>query len=267
MSNDLGPVSIEGRLQAHWACQIPGALGALIKPAIDWSHTAMRWENDALWTDTAHLGDRRLRAGLRLESLTVELQEDGQQAQTLSLSGRTLSEGFDWLNETIRKNGPLEKRIERAELTLPKHPLENGEPFHTNEANALTALARWFGAAHDTLEAARRDIPNVRNVYHWPHHFDIAALVVLDPDKPFEDTRSIGLGLSPGDGNYAEPYWYVQPWPYPKVEQLPALEGDGTWHTKDFVSAVLPAARMKTVDQAARFLRSGYQGAAALIGG
>ena len=41
----------------------------------------------------------------------------------------------------------------------------------------------------------------------------------------------IGVGLSPGDTYYAEPYWYVSPYPYPGLEDLPVLDGSGFWHT------------------------------------
>ena len=50
--------------------------------------------------------------------------------------------------------------------------------------------------------------------------------------------KSIGVGMTPGDGNYAEPYWYVTPWPYPAADDPPRLE-TGTWHTDGWIGAVL----------------------------
>ena len=51
--------------------------------------------------------------------------------------------------------------------------------------------------------------------------------------------------MSPGDGSYAEPYWYVTPWPPPPEkrahEQLPPLDGKGVWHTEGWTGAVLPS--------------------------
>ena len=43
------------------------------------------------------------------------------------------------------------------------------------------------------------------------------------------------------DDSYAEPYWYVGPYPYPPVIDLPPLAGGGHWHTEGWVGAVLPA--------------------------
>ncbi len=52
--------------------------------------------------------------------------------------------------------------------------------------------------------------------------------------------------MSPGDGSYAEPYWYVTPWPYPAAERLPELD-TGRWHTDGWVGAVLTGTEV--VDQ------------------
>jgi hypothetical protein len=73
----------------------------------------------------------------------------------------------------------------------------------------------------------------------WPHHFDVATLLTLD-DAPGESARSIGIGMSPGDASYDEPYFYVTPWPYPSAKtELPQLEGGGIWHTHGWTGAVL----------------------------
>jgi hypothetical protein len=46
--------------------------------------------------------------------------------------------------------------------------------------------------------------------------------------------------MSPGDGSYSQPYFYVSPWPYPDVSTLPPLVL-GHWHTEGWVGAVLTA--------------------------
>ena len=49
-------------------------------------------------------------------------------------------------------------------------------------------------------------------------------------------------GFSPGDeDNYSQPYYYVTPWPPPKLDDPNEVVGGGRWHTKDWVGAVLPA--------------------------
>jgi hypothetical protein len=74
----------------------------------------------------------------------------------------------------------------------------------------------------------------------WPHHFDIAILVGLEQGDP-EHARSIGIGLSPGDDYYAQPYVYACPYPKPDTADLPALPPGGRWHTREFFGAVATA--------------------------
>jgi hypothetical protein len=76
----------------------------------------------------------------------------------------------------------------------------------------------------------------------WPHHYDIATLFALDDGDP-ETARSVGIGLSPGDSAYAEPYLYCNPWPVPDGA-LPTAPGPLRWHTEGFTSLVCPASRM-----------------------
>ena len=73
----------------------------------------------------------------------------------------------------------------------------------------------------------------------WPHHFDIATLTTVSPD------RTVGVGLEPGDVYYDEPYFYVNMRPVPPVDALTAtLAGGGIWHTHEWIGAVLPGSHL-----------------------
>jgi hypothetical protein len=74
----------------------------------------------------------------------------------------------------------------------------------------------------------------------WPHHFDIASLVVLETDPDGDSMRSVGVGLSPGDASIEEPYWYVNHDPETGRADLPALPA-GEWMRGDWTGAVLRA--------------------------
>jgi hypothetical protein len=72
-------------------------------------------------------------------------------------------------------------------------------------------------------------------------------LITLDAALDAEEARSIGIGLSPGDGSYDQPYFYVNPWPYPDAEDLPPLAAGAHWHTSGWTGAVLTADRLISV--------------------
>ena len=71
----------------------------------------------------------------------------------------------------------------------------------------------------------------------WPHHFDIATLLAAGGEGG--EARTIGFGMSPGDGSYGQPYFYVSPWPYPEPQRLRPLTQGGRWHTEGWLGAVL----------------------------
>ena len=115
--------------------------------------------------------------------------------------------------------------------------------------------------------------PAASPVRCWPHHFDVGSLIALDADAEPEEARSIGVGFSPGDGSYDQPYFYVTPWPYPDTAALPTLEAGAEWHTGGWTGAVLTADRLISApheDQQAhvkRALQGAIQASRVLLGG
>ena len=80
---------------------------------------------------------------------------------------------------------------------------------------------------------------NASEVRCWPHHFDIATVANLGPrngNEGSDQARSIGIGVSPGDEHYAQPYAYVSP--SPRFDRLPDPPKPGRWHTDGFFGAV-----------------------------
>jgi hypothetical protein len=146
---------------------------------------------------------------------------------------------------------------------MPEHPVAGGEPFDFKDPKVFAEVGRWFASAHHVLSKVQVREPNASPVRCWPHHFDIATLITLDPEKDPEQARAIGVGLSPGDGAYAEPYFYANPWPPPQNPNPPALE-TGQWHTAGFFGAVLTAGEIVEIEgNEARFARvNGFLNAA-----
>ena len=205
--------------ELHWAAQIVSAVGnTLLEKKADDSHANLGWDRVARALAGHPVGGRR--AALRLEDATLLVLDDESKAlSTKPLAAETLASGLAWLTSVF---GVSELR--RPEHDLPDHPVKTGAAFTTKGDAALSAL---YAQADDRI--SRIATP----VRCWPHHFDIATLVSLGGE------RTIGIGMSPGDGSYAEPYWYVTPWPYPKGE-LPPLE-HGSWHREGWTGAVLLA--------------------------
>jgi len=174
------------------------------------------------------------------------LNEQSEAIATLPLPGKTMAAGLDWLQQAVAQLGVDGSKI--AFLTyppddFPDHPLAHGAAFATHQALALSELTDYYANTHPLFQAIMATTEDATATRIWPHHFDMATLIMLPGTKngsPF----TVGVGLSPGDANYNEPYWYVSPYPYPETASLPALNGDGFWHTQHWVGAVLPASRL-----------------------
>lgn len=205
--------------ELHWAAQIASAAGnTLLEKKADDSHANLGWDLTARALAGHPIGGRR--AALRLEDATLlVLDEESNPRATKALAGETLASALAWLASIF---GASELR--RPEHELPDHPVKTGAAFTTNGDPALATL---YARADEVIGGIATP------VRCWPHHFDIATLISLGGE------RTIGIGMSPGDGSYAEPYWYVTPWPYPKGD-LPSLK-HGRWHREGWTGAVLLA--------------------------
>ncbi len=268
------------RVELHWAAQIVAAVGRALIPAVpDDSHTSLEW----LEAERLLLGGatpRGLRLGLRPADLTLVLHDrhdrQGGPRQELPLAGRTLDEARLWTAEAL---GAVATVV--PPYDMPPHAVAHGGKFSGGDGAALEEIDRWYAAADGLLREVRRTRShppaNASRVRCWPHHFDIAMLIEL-PRGASVEARTIGVGLSPGDGSYAEPYFYVTPWPSPAGRndpQLPGLPGGAVWHRTGWFGAVLTATVIfadangspsKRAEAVSQFLDTAAGAAATLLG-
>ncbi len=270
---DVPPQALaDARLQAHHAAQLVSAPGTtLLPPAEDFSHTALAFDPSGLRLLGADLGDG-LRAALRVPDLTLQIERAGQGAAELALAGHTPSEGLAWLQAELSRVRSDVDGLQLPEHDLPPHPVASGARFHVEEPAVMAELAAYFALAHGVLgevAAGRRGPWPANPLCLWPHHFDLATLLTVDA----QGGASVGVGLSPGDASYDEPYFYVTPWPYPDAPPDAPLAAGGRWHTSGWTGAVLTAgdllaggARDELGSRAAAFVASAITACADLLG-
>jgi hypothetical protein len=226
----------DARLELHHAAQIVSAAGITHLPAADDdSHTNMEWAPGLRALAGRPAGSSRsFRLAVRPEGLELLLLDpDCREREKRTLFGATVGEGYDWAAETIAgATGVPRRPLTRPSWMIPELCRER---FSAEQAPALAELSRWYGNAAHVLAGIAAAFDGASEVRCWPHHFDIAAL--LPGGRP---GRTVGVGLSPGDDAYREPYWYVSPYPHPKNPAVPTLPNGGRWHRDGFFAAVLP---------------------------
>ena len=236
---------VRARLLAHHAAQWASKTARANLDAVpDDGHASLTWDaaHEVLFCKPLSTSGGDVRIGLRINGLALVILRDRVILDTFELAGRRDSVIAVWLDSALRALGLKPASGVRLPYTLPAHAVARGSAYNCNgEAEALGELAQWVGAAAEVLEEVRTKFadvhPGAGPVCCWPHHFDIATLVRLEEGSA-ETARSVGIGFSPGDEYYAQPYVYISPWPRPDIAALPQLPPPGHWHTQGFLGAV-----------------------------
>ncbi len=251
----LGP----SRIQLHSAAQLVAAVGkALAHPEPDDSHTSLDWDSERNAFVGVKVNHPESQAWLDVPTLTLSLSARGGSVKKLELGGQSLGEAFEWLKATLQDQGASPERLSMIgdPFQLPDSVFDQMDKFDGSQRAEFAEWARQYGNGKLILEELRKKRPGFSAPRVWPHHFDVGSLWAPKPGQ------SIGIGLSPGDRSYDEPYWYITPSPHPGLDKLPPLEAGGSWHTQGWVGAVLPASRItgksgsEQEDQVERFVES-----------
>ncbi|MFW2390143.1 MAG: hypothetical protein ACN4G0_17535 [Polyangiales bacterium] len=217
----------------------PGA--SLLPAAADYGHTNLGWDATLGVLSGRPVGASSKQAALVLEDLTLVVLEDGAERDSSRLAGSTMEQALEWLGKSIADD-PAALALPQHEM--PAHPLGAGGAFSDAAGPERAELAAWIADATAALRETVSGEAGASAVRCWPHHFDIASLISLDAGKDAEEARSIGVGFSPGDASYDQPYFYVTPWPYPDGDALPPLAHGALWHREGWTGAVLSGERV-----------------------
>lgn len=238
---------IPARAIAHRAAQhLTKAARANLAAKTDDSHSNLGWDSTQNAFLTHPLDGWFV--GLSLSPLRIFLSEGSEAREDLHLNGVSDTEVGNWLDTRLTSRGLSAGSVIDLPYDLPAEVTGIDSYHEVEHEQALGALAGWFGVAANTLEkivSENADIkPGPSPVRCWPHHFDIATYIALEEGDP-ETARGIGVGLSPGDEGYDEPYFYTNPWPYLDKENLPAVVEPGHWHIDGYVGLIATASELK----------------------
>ncbi|MCB9058460.1 MAG: hypothetical protein H6627_07825 [Calditrichae bacterium] len=243
----LNPVDMkrlkDARLQIHQAAQLIASTAiSFIPKKEDDSHTNMEWIHDLSAFAGKEFGDRKkFKLALRPADMCyLFLNQNGQILDELKLDNKTGQQAVLWLKEKFNQND-----LDFSPFTLSRHyeipetEQADGKKYHLFNVSVFSELSAQFANAEILLQKLSSNFENSSPIRCWPHHFDHAMMISIDSKS--DPAKSIGVGFSPGDDNYQQPYYYVYPWPYPDVNTLAKYKlPEGThWHTEGFISAIV----------------------------
>jgi len=240
------PTSLVGARQlAHHALQWAArAARANLKAVPDDNHSSAEWDAAlaALVSQPMPAGSGEIRIGLRMTGFALIVLRRGAVLDALQLDRKTDAEAGAWIDSKLQDLGLKPTKAVPLPYAIPDHPVGHGAPYDCSGAGReLGEIGRWFAGSAELLEEFRMKHralrPGPTPLRCWPHHFDIATVVRLE-ESTHESAKSVGIGLSPGDEYYAQPYVYISPWPRIDAARLPPLPAPGHWHTQGFLGAV-----------------------------
>jgi hypothetical protein len=230
---------VVARNLAHHAAQWPTrAARANLKTVPDDSHSAFTWDASRAALVGAALPAKggEVRVGVRLPRLEMIITRGDNVLDAFQFDGKTDAQAGTWLDLKLRALSLKPASEVKLPYALTERPAGSRHEL-AMLGRELGELARWFGGSADALDefVGKLSGPRAGPVLCWPHHFDIATLVSLEEGAK---ARTIGVGVSPGDEHYAQPYVYVSPWPRFDGDKLPDPPSPGHWHTEGFFGAV-----------------------------
>lgn len=258
---------VEARNLVHHAAQWPTkAARANLNAVPDDSHSAFTWDpsHAALVSQALPAKGGEVRVGIRMARLELIVTSGDSVLDAFQFERKTDAAAGAWIDSKLQALGLKPASGVKLPYTLPDHPA-GGRPHELGMlGRELGELSRWFGGPAEALEEFAAKLaalhPGPGPLLCWPHHFDIATLVRLDAGSG-ESARSVGVGVSPGDEFYAQPYVYVSPWPRFDGGNLPELPPPGHWHTEGFFGAVVTGEEILAMKDRGRALLAFITGA------
>ena len=245
---ELKNISIEElaktRKQIHQAAQLPAITGRCLNPKDSGdAFAALYWDNEQNVLSSQPWEKSGFRSILSISDFELVIIEEKKGSNdSFKLNGKTYDEAFNWLKEKLNSLGFEGDKLNKSQpYQIPEYPTAKGEPFKQINNATFTELQNYFSNAAFVLENLMTKQKGASKVLCWPHHFDIATLITIEKNPDPEKTKTIGVGLSPGDESYNEPYFYVSPWPYPENKNDVLKLDHGHWHDKGWFGGVLTA--------------------------
>ena len=248
----------EARKQLHQAVQLPAIAGRCLNPKDPGDNfAALTWDINNNLLTSQQFEESEFRTALDMSAFKlVIINEKNEPTNFLNLNSKTYNEAFNWLSESLKQLGFDANKLSKSlPYQIPEYPTATGAPFKYNSPEAFNKLENYFVNAAFILEKISKGKKDISEIRCWPHHFDIAALITVESNPDSEKSKSIGVGLSPGDESYSEPYFYISPWPYPEnKDDLPKLNY-GHWYKQGWFGGILTASEITSTRSASKQLK------------
>jgi len=253
------------RFMTHKAAQLVSMAARVnLDAKDDDSHANLGWHRgfNGFLSHPIGEGENTVEVGLILDRFEVAIFRGAERLASLSLEGVAVGDADAWLDAELEKLAlkPVSGQSPPYEMPAEADAVETYSMADRSES--LAALSAWFSLSAAILAefAGRNSDLSPGPVRCWAHHYDLATEVHFEGVGTAK-AATIGIGFSPGDEHYDEPYFYISPWSEIDVKDLPDPAVTGHWHTDGFVGIVATATEALSLGDIRRDLPAFIEGA------
>jgi hypothetical protein len=196
---------------------------------------------------------------LDFHSLRIGLRIDGEDAHEFSIQGESARSLKGKLSTVLTRHGiPIE--LDQAKIDAVIYEIDRG---------FASRLGRVYGQLALCLARLRSVLPaETSPIQLWPHHFDLAMLVLTgrkipgqDPENEEYSDEQLNFGFVPGDEGISEPYFFITL--YAQAGRLAGvpLPDEAYFHTEGWSGIVMPYDSFRKNPQADSMLLNLWQSA------
>jgi hypothetical protein len=196
---------------------------------------------------------------LDFHSLRIGLRIAGEDAHEFSFQGESARSLKGKLSTVLTRHG-ITIELDQAKIDAVNYEIDRG---------FASRLGRVYGQLALCLARLRSVLPaETSPIQLWPHHFDLAMLVLTgrkipgqDPENEEYSDEQLNFGFVPGDEGISEPYFFITL--YTQAGRLAGvpLPDEAYFHTEGWSGIVMPYDSFRKNPQADSMLLNLWQSA------
>jgi hypothetical protein len=228
----------ETRSGLHAFAKLLGAYTSACAPRRKhWWHISLKPVVDGFSTGALQNSGHLFELILNFQSLTVNLRIAGEDAHEFPIQGESAKSLKDKLTTLLSRHS----------ITIELNEEKIDSAYYEIDRELASRLGQVYGRLAQCLARLRSGIPvETSPIQLWPHHFDLAMLVLTgrkipgqDPENEEYSDEQLNFGFVPGDEGIGEPYFFITL--YAQAERLAnvPLPDEAYFHTEGWSGIVM----------------------------
>jgi hypothetical protein len=196
------------RAGLHAFAKLPGVYASALAPRRrHWWHISLKPTAGGFSSGVLASSGQLFELTLNFQRLEIELSIAGEARQAFSLHDQT----------ALSMRQQVDAALARQAIAVDLDENRISPAGHAIDPDGAHALGRVYGQLAQSFARFRATLAvETSPIQLWPHHFDLAMLVLpgrkipgQDPDNEELSDEQLNFGFVPGDEGISEPYFFI----------------------------------------------------------